>query len=329
MRLEERKHWQVVAAFSLLEEEAPDLADYVNPAAREFLQREVDALSQIKPENREEELKQYLQALRSGDDFSGLAEIHPAWLLSVLKDESPRVIGVVLRHLPSKHVRYLLEYLPRRLCMELPKLIEAFYVPTELLDVLRRRVEKHFLPIPISHQITTFTFDNLYYLKIEELESLFHDLGMSELSLSLVHSSKQIVRIILNRFSIREAKEILKRIKFYQVESGWFLKDARYSVLELGKGEVGPARFFMELGLSAVAKALGLEEEKLTQALCQKMTPARAALLKRHWEEAKGVANPEKLAKRQAWILDHLRRLSVEEKIDSFWAGCFPVEVAA
>lgn len=317
------KDLQVIAALSLLEESEvyPPLLDYVSQEQRGPLQKIVEAFSKI-------DVKQHLTALHAQDDFSGLAEIHPGWLLELLREESPRVIGIILRHLPSRHVRFLLEHLPKRVTLRLPKLIEAFYVPTELLKVIRRRVERHFVPLYISHQISAFEFDHLYYLKIEELERLFSDLGLSELALSLVGSSKKVLKVVLNRFMIGEAKEILKRMKSFQGEPRGFVQDARYSVLELRKETIGPKRFLEELGLLCVAKSLkGSQIPYL--ALRQRMAPEKAYLFKRYFEEAKAASHLDKVARRQSWILDHVRRLSLEQKIDPFWASLFERKDAA
>lgn len=321
--MEERKDIQVIAGLALLEgrEEAQVLGSYLTPAHAEIFRHAVDGLQSV-------DISERLQALRAQEDFSGIAEIHPAWLLEILKKESPRVIGVVLRHLPSKHVRYLLEHLPKRITMELPKLVEAFYVPTEVLGVVRRRVERHFVPMRISHQIDLMTFSQLYFLKIEELECLCYDLGLSELALSLMGATKEVLKIVLNRFMIREAKEVLKRIKMHSTEQKWFLQDARYSVLELGRKELGCRRFLDELGLMAMAKGVREIQADQVEALWQKMAPEKAYLFKRYLDESRQEKNLEKKTKRQNWVLEHVRRLSEEGLIDSFWKECFRKEAA-
>lgn len=305
----------MVAGLALLEAPGEDsaLQEYLSESGAKEYQ---SALARL--EGRE--AAEMLRALKAQEDFSGIAEIHPAWLLDVLQSESPRVIGVVLRHLPSKHVRYLLENLPRRLTLELPKLIEAFFVPGELLDVVRRRIERRFVPMRISHDVEQFGMEHLYYLKIEDLEVLCCDLGLSELALSLVESGRKILQIVLNRFKIAEAKAILARIKRYQGEARWFLKDARYSVLELEQKETGARRFLEELGLLALAKAF-VRMDPSVLALRQKMAPERAYTFKRYLDEALQQTRPEKTAKRAQWVLGHLERLSAEAKIDPIWKG--------
>ncbi|MDZ4224677.1 MAG: hypothetical protein U1D33_02090, partial [bacterium] len=111
-------HIQVAGILALKEgpEEARELLAHASPEAQKTL---AAVLEHFDSETAEQQLK----ALCAQESFSGIAEIHPAWLVEALKKESPRVIGVILRHLPSKHVRYLLEHLPKRTVMQLPKLI--------------------------------------------------------------------------------------------------------------------------------------------------------------------------------------------------------------
>lgn len=315
---------QTIAMLALLEgkEEADALLPHLAPAAS---QRLSSLLSSIDPQK----IPHQLKALFSQETFSGIAEIHPAWLVEALKKESPRVIGVILRHLPSKHVRYLLEHLPKRTVMQLPKLIEAFYVPQEILELVRLRFERHFVPMRISHQLERFSFEHLYFLKTEELESLFYDLGLSELALSLQESSRKIWKIILNRFSIPDAKEILHRIKEFGVEEKWLAKDARYSILELKGKEMGAKSFLIEVGVIALAKAFSGEDIPVFECLRQKLSPENAYLLKRYLDEQ--ILRPKTLKgmRRKEWILKHVRNLSQKGKIDVLWQESLKNEEAA
>jgi len=315
-------HLQVIACLALLEgkEEAHSLLDYAILPFKEPLLSLIDGLK-VAPEN-------HLKALRAQESFSGIAEIHPAWLVEALKKESPRVIGVILRHLPSKHVRYLLEHLPRRIVMRLPKLVEAFYVPTEILNLIRRRFERHFVPMRISHQVETFEFQHLYYLKMEELESLFRELGLSEFALSLEGSSRKILKVLLNRFGIRDAKDVLNKIKRFSGQEKWLFRDAKYSILELGSGERGAEPFLKELGLQVLAKAISPSDSFFFEALKQKLSPDSAYLFKRYMDEQLLSFDPVKAAKRKAWVLEHLLGLSEQGRIDPLWSKSLKREAA-
>lgn len=303
------------------QETALSLADHLSEGTAPVLKAIVGHYSSDAAPNSEEKgLRWHLKTLAGQELFSGLDQIHPAWLLETLKKESPRVIGVILRHLPSRHVRYLLEHLPRHLVTRLPKLVEAFFVPSDILTAVRRRFESHFVPMPVSHQIESFAFEHLYYLKAEELEILFHELGLSELSLSFAGSPRRVLNVMLNRFNIREAKEILNRLKEFLTEPAWFFQDARYSVLELVGVGVGAQAFLAELGILALAKAFDRPQIALFETLKQKLAPERAYLLKRYLEEQWGAANPQTTGKRQDWVLEHLRRMSGKGMVDGVWA---------
>src|SRR3989344_5710237 len=160
MMEKEKTHLKVVGMLALLEgkEEAITLLDYIQPEFGATLQAFLESF-------KKEEIPSQLKALRAQESFSGIAEVHPAWLVEALKRESPRVIGVILRHMPSKHVRYILERLPRRTVEKMPQLVEAFCVPKEILSVVRHRFEKNFLPFHSSRSLKTFDFSHLYYLR--------------------------------------------------------------------------------------------------------------------------------------------------------------------
>lgn len=328
--LERECHHQVIAALALLDgvEEAGRILDYLSPKAKEEIGLMIEEYSREGEIPLEERMRNLIRNFEATDAFSGISEIHPAWLLDALKEESPRVIGVILRHLPSKHVRYLLEHLPRHIVCRLPKLMETFYVQNEILNVVRRRFERHFVPILISHRIETFTFAHLYYLKIEELESLFFQLGLSELALSLVGSPINILRMILNRFGVAQAKEIQQRMKRHQNADPLLLKDARYSVLEQKGKEQGAKRFLTEIGILALAKAFGEADDPLLERLKQKLIPELAYLLKRFVSEQPWSGKSSMVAKRQEWVLQHLRELSTAGGIDPVWAESLNKEAA-
>lgn len=275
------------------------------------------------------EMDQYLRALRAREGFSGLAEIHPDWLLEVLQEESPRVIGVVLRYLPSKQVRVLLERLPPRVRLKLPKMIEAFYVPGEILEMIRSRLERRFVPIRVSHQSQLFRFEHLVYLKVEEMDVLFRDLGLSELALAFVGSSRKVLQTILNRFNIGDAKEILRRLRPIQGEAKWFVQDAKYSILELNGKSLGVELFLIHLGLLSLAKGAVGTDPVFANAFRQKLALESAREFKQFLDEKQLARAPEREAKRQDWILNHVRRLCAEGKIEAPWAEFENEEIAA
>ncbi len=314
--------YQIISALELLHQEgaAVDLSSYLGEQHQSEYQKAKDLWQKIPTETRENFLWNQLKALRSKEDFSGVVDIHPAWLLKPLERESPRVIGVILRHLPSKHVRYLLEHLPKRVTLRLPKLMESFYVSSEILTLVRRRFERHFHPMHLSRSLGQYDFDHIHYLKSEEMDGLIRDLGLSELALSMVKTSKRIVHIVLNRLGVRDAKALVQRIKEYQHASPHFCREARYTVLELGKNQMGVEAFLRELGTAALAKSFGAEHESLCHAVSQKMSPDQSYLFKRYVDNAKPMSAGAQVQRRQEWTLKHLADLSQAGLLDPQWA---------
>jgi hypothetical protein len=159
----------------------------------------------------------------------------------------------------------------------------------------------------ISHQIQQFEFQHLYYLKIDEVELLFKELGLSELGLSLVGVSKKILRVLLNRLGHQEARSLIERIKRFNAEEGWLKRDAKYSVLEVGMENKGADIFLKELGMVALSKAFVMSDSFLFETLKQKLSPSDASLFRRYFEGQLSRFEPEKTAQRKNFVLNHIQ----------------------
>lgn len=299
-------------------EDAKSLSDYLGEGGKEIFAKTVEWGLSIAPPRREETLNRHLQAIRSGEDFLGISEIHPSWFLEYLKQEPPRIIGLILRHMPSKHVRYLLERLPRRTVGRLPKLIESFWVPREILEIIRRRFETHFLPVRIS-RITKPSFETLYYLRNEDLGTLIRELGLWEVALSLLGASKKVLRVVLNRFAMKEARRLLAAIKSLKEKDGTWVREARYTLLEMGSGRMGAQRFLTEVGLASLAKAFGKEDQELFGLLKQRLEPELAFLFKRYVEQNEGRAGQTQIEMRKQWVLERVEAMKEENLIQPLW----------
>jgi len=326
----QQNKYQLVAALGLLSQgdTAARLADYLGETFRPHLQTEMEGWLKMEPASREALLAQFLKTVRSQEEFSGIADIHPAWLLEPLKKESPRVIGILLRNIPSKHVRYILEHLPRSTVDQLPKLVESFFVPKEILSLIRRRFERNFLPLHTSRTLKAFEFSHLYYLRHEELCLLFRTLGLKELALSLTATSKKIAQIVCNRFSVSDARVLAEKIRECRETDPARLQEARYTLLELGGRKLGAEDFLKELGLAVLSKAFTAGDDFLYQALKQKLDPAEGYLLKRYMD-VQGQKGDVLGAKRlQGEVLEQIGALSQTGKIDPLWAQYLVAEAA-
>jgi hypothetical protein len=313
---------RMVATLAVIEEgeRAADLLAFVSDGEKGSLKSVIDACLKIDPSEREFKLRQQARSQLSSEQWSGLAEIHPAWLLEELKIESPRIIGIILRYLPSRHVRFLLEHLPPTIRFAIPNVVEAFSVPQPVLDVIRRRFESRFQPLHLSRSIEQFGFDELYYLKGDELEVFFKDLGLQELAMALDGISGKSLNVLLNRLSLRDAKRLQQRMRSLEDVTGVLKRQARYTVLEVEGEHLGPEHLLLEIGLAAFARAVSPAHNDLFRMLEIKLDPRISYVLKRYIDERLEKNTSAVAEERQNLIVSRVAALANESLIDPSWS---------
>ncbi len=318
----------MLATMAVIEEgeKALDLLPFVTDEDAATLKEAIDACLALDPEEREAKLRLQARSQLSSEQWSGLAEIHPAWILEELKTESPRIIGIILRYLPSKHVRFLLEHLSPAVRFAIPNIVEAFSVPQPVLDVIRRRFESRFQPLHLSRSIEHFGFDDLYYLKGEELEVFFKDLGLQELAMALSGISGKSLNVLLNRLSLRDAKRLQSRMRSLEGVSDALKRQARYTVLEVEGEHLGSEHLLMEIGLASFARAIGPDHSELFRMLEIKLDPRISYVLKRYIDERLEKNTQTTAEERQNIILSRVAFLAKENLIDPSWDRFFPSE---
>lgn len=319
----------MVAMMAVLEDgdRAADLLAFVSlDDDKRALKDVIEACLKIDPSEREFKLRQQARSQLSSEQWSGLAEIHPAWILEELKIESPRIIGIILRYLPSRHVRYLLEHLPPTIRFAIPNVVEAFSVPQPVLDVIRRRFESRFQRLHLSRSVEHLGFDQLYYLKGDELEVFFKDLGLQELAMALSGISGKSLNVLLNRLSLRDAKRLQQRMRSLEGVSDVLKRQARYTVLEVEGEHLGPEHLLMEIGLAAFARAVAPMHHDLFRMLEIKLDPRISYVLKRYIDERLEKNTGAVAEERQNLILARVVALASENLIDPSWSKFFPEE---
>lgn len=297
------------------------------------------------PETEEERLKGFLEGINNmpsaerteyaaekiklnfaRENFSILSEIHPAWIVEVLADESPKMIGIILRYLPSTQVRYIIEHLPKRIKNRLPQLIDAFAVPAPVLDIIRSRFERQFVVAGRLEETANFGFEDVAYLKSKDMNALFIDLGLHELAMAFKGIERRSLNVLFNRLSVEEARALQQRIRSLTDVPVLLLKDAKYSVLELSMIETNPEKLLIELGLNSFAKAFGDADMEVYSLIRQKLEPKIAYTLKRYIDERKGSVLPGVMEQRKELVLKRIESLSKASAIDSELAASFPVK---
>lgn len=318
-QVENRTHAVALMAVLHEGEGAHELLPFMADGEREVCEKRVAHLLGSTNGNRDEQLRSELRAMAASESFSGIAEVHPAWILEALKDETPRIMGIIMRYLPSKQVRYVIEHLPPEVSSKIPTLVEAFAVPKTILDVIRRRFESRFLPIHISKTQEHFEFRHLYYLKGEELERLFAELGLYEMAMALDGLPEKMLSVVLNRLDLSDAKRLHRMMQELRGVSREIKQQARYAILESDDECAASGQLLMEIGLNSFARAMNHGDEELFALLRQKLSPRMAYTLKRLIDEQAHAVTPALVEERKNLVLTCIAGLAAESKIDAQW----------
>ncbi len=242
----------------------------------------------------------------SFDELSHLAEMHPAWIVKALEGESPKVVGIILRWLPSRHVNYILEHIPKKMKLSLPKLVESFAVPGPILKLIKQRFEKKFADLPVRNGTEVKRFEDLACLRSDELERLFKDLGVHELAMAFHDVDETSLRVLLNRMNITAARGLQQRIKDVSSGGSPLFKDARYTILEVALDQEDIERLLLELGLASFSKAM--KSPDLFGRVQMKLEPSVAHIFKRYVEQNTGVGREWQA--RQRLVMERFSLLS-------------------
>ncbi|HPQ80123.1 MAG TPA: FliG C-terminal domain-containing protein [bacterium] len=312
---------RTVAALAVLRGggDASDMAEHLNEAEGKRILRLMSLYSD--EPDAEVKMEHLLRQMVASERFSSIGEVHPAWVLERLREEPPRVVGIILRSLPSKHVRYLLKNLPPMLKAALPDMVESFAVARPVLETIRRRFESHFLPMRVSRAVESPGFEHLYFLKVDELCELIREIGLTELAIALSGLQGKTLHAVFNRLPLKDAKRLQRRMRETGEVSPDLFRQARYTILEVEGDHVGPDRMLMRVGIAALASAMDREHGPLVKLVMQRMEPADGYLLKRSMDERRLRFSSKLASERQGMILEAVGRLAREGRIDPSWTS--------
>ncbi|MFH1829444.1 MAG: hypothetical protein ABH871_01540 [Pseudomonadota bacterium] len=303
-------------------ENAKSLLDYMSERESSACEDLIERFE--KQVDRDQALEQMIRQMVASERFSSLAEVHPAWILEALKAEPPRVVGLILRSLPSNHVRYLLEHLPPMLRERIPNMVESFAVDPMVLEVIRRRFEANFKPMRVSRLVVHPGFEYLYFLRREELSELVRDIGLWEMAIALSGMSQKALHMIFNRLDLKDAKRLKRYIDGMKRISTELYRQARFNLLEIEGQHEGSERMLFSIGLVALACAAGENDKPFLELLMQKLEPGDGYLLKRFMDERRRRINEAVATERQTLILRLVAQLASDGRISAEWRRFSP-----
>lgn len=218
------------------------------------------------------ELERLREGVASDNDISSLHNIHPEWMLQILERESPRIIAILLRYIPSHHVQYILDRLSPHVKERMPHFVDAFSVPTPVVRAIRRRFESHFDGV-LAKQTVTSEFSSVVALKYDDLPKFFRDLGLHEIALAFSDADPLSIQVLMKRLPESDARRLEERMHQVVDAPKTLTRDAKFTILDINVESLPAERFLFEVGLRAFAKACDRTEQDVIRALSLKLEP--------------------------------------------------------
>jgi hypothetical protein len=119
-------------------------------------------------------------------------------------------------------------------------------------------------------------------VKTNKLLSFFRDLGLDQLARAFKGVHKSALKALLNRLSIKDAKEFQMRMKSLEKLTTRELREAQMLLLNLTIETIEPDALFLEVGMAFFAKAITREDSEFIRALQYKLPTKFGYLLKRY-----------------------------------------------
>ncbi|MFH1653836.1 MAG: hypothetical protein ABIE74_07240 [Pseudomonadota bacterium] len=235
-----------------------------------------------------------IKKLKAKRDFRDLEKVHPGWILYALRDESPRVIGIILRYLPSRQVRYIVQNLPPKTRESLPHMVESFAVPSEVLELVKKKFMERF---SFLSPAVSGTIANLTAVDGEGVMSIVKELGIMELGFALSGLSKPSMKILYNRLKLKDAKKLRQRIVGFEDDSA-LRREARFALLDMNLKEEGEEELILEMGLNFLSRAILKGDSSSVDVISQKLPPQFGYKFKRKVTENSVSVNEENVKKR-------------------------------
>lgn len=317
---------EMLAALCLMEngDQGRSLLQFLPPEEEEALARFGNRFMRSEGQIDGRQIARRIRELARLETWSGLEEIHPDWILEALADESPLVLGIVLRFLSGEKARRLLARLPATIRVRLPGLRESFEVAGEIVDLVRALLERR-LGLRLPPRGASFSFAHVAWMKGEDLRVLFRELGLGEIRRAFSGAERSRFRAFLSRFSPSQAREIRERIDGAGAVSKAAREQAQMHLVAISLPTLPPEELFREIGFSVFARAIEKGEEELVRLVCRRLCPEEGYRLLRLFKETERC--PAEANGRKEEILRSVWSLGGRGKIGRYWHEEGEVEV--
>jgi hypothetical protein len=274
-------------------------------------------LEEIPREKRVPLMVRELKGLMSFRAMKGLEGVEPSWLSSGFKGESPRVIAIVLMHMPSSVSRQIVQRLPEPVQKALPPRDALKGVPLELVKLVRARFDLKFATMPIDRDLDEFRFRDMISLTAKELVTLIRAAGADEIAAAFLAVGKRALAEFLGKLPPTDAEELVAAVKRSRSEDQMDVKAAQGFMAKVLGNFNNTDELFQKAGLYRLARAISVEDALYIRQVSQRFPRAHGRLLGEYLAKVKEQnLEDDQVRRLRDAVIDVALNLSRRGKID-------------
>lgn len=312
---------KILSVLSVLEGEAdPSALLAFGPASQEELNRRYTEQLQLRLKRGG--AKEIIQRFHSWAERSPnlpIKDIHPSWILELIREERPRVIGLICRYLPGQQVRYILDHLPAATKTRLPSLHESFSIPEPLVEQVRLFFERHFFSAPRPAPQEAFSLGHIAWMSSRDLTTLIRELGYEEIRRAFANVEGKALQVFLTRFPIEEANQVRLHLARGRPVLAAERERAQQHLVRVDLDVRQATDLPFEIGLSVLAQAVAPDEKAWADAVVYRLALRDGHSLRRYVREALHEHADDRQQRRAASLLTFIRDLAEQGKIATYW----------
>jgi flagellar motor switch protein FliG len=236
-------------------------------------------LEEIPKEKRVPLMVRELKQMMTFRAIKGLEGVEPSWLSAGFKGESPRIVAIVLLHMPSSIARQVTARLPEAVRDAMPSREELKPVPLSVVKLVRARFDAKFASMPLERDVAELRFGDLVLLTAKELVSVVRHVGADEIACAFLAVGKRALAEFLSKLAPEDAEELIAAVRRADIKDQMELKAARGFLGKVLEAFNNTDELFQKAGLYRLARAISVEDATYTRQISQRFPRAHGRLL--------------------------------------------------
>jgi flagellar motor switch protein FliG len=316
--LDRRQQTLLLTLLSFGGSQARDLVQLLPDEDAQLLLAKAQKLEEIPRERRVAHMVGALKQMMTFRAMKGLEGVEPSWLSAGFKGESPRVVAIVLMHMPSSLVRQIVARLPEPVRDAMPPREELKQIPLPVVKLIRARFDAKFASMPLERDLAELQFRDLVLLTAKELVTVIRHVGADEIACAFLAVGKRALAEFLNRLPPEDAEELIAAVKRADMKDQMELKAARGFLAKVLGGFNNTDELFQKAGLYRLARAISVEDKTFVRQISQRFPRAHGRLLGEYLARVGEEALEDLQVRRlRDQVLDVVANLSRRGKIEA------------